>query len=276
MNRTATNPPASHTEARAVLYPAVTEAARRVSANTVGLIDVGCGAGFDLTVDRVGITYRDGHPLGDPHSPVQLSSAIVGHRPVPVHTMPKVRTRIGIDNDPIDVTDPAVAQRLRDSVPPDRPEQSARLDADITLTTATTAQLLRGDPIDLLPGAIARVPADALPVVTTTWALSRFSRERRLRFLHRLDESAAGRVVAWVSAEVVGVAPAVPTLGDRHACGHSIIGLAIFDGPALRAEAIGRCWSRGRMLSWLTDSAPHHRQLSDITCSIRSTPAPGR
>jgi hypothetical protein len=32
------------------------------------------------------------------------------------------------------------------------------------------------------------------------------------------------------------------------------IGLAVFDGSALRTEAIGRCWSRGRMLAWLADS----------------------
>jgi hypothetical protein len=59
---------------------------------------------------------------------------------------------------------------------------------------------------------------------------------------------------ATVSAEGVGVAPAIPTLGDRRASGRSIIGLAVFDGSALRAEAIGRCWSQGRMLAWLADS----------------------
>lgn len=237
-----------------MLYPAITEAARRVSADAVGLIDMGCGAGFDLTADLVGITYRNGHPLGDPNSPVQLSSAIVGHRPVPVQTMPRVLTRIGIDTDPIDVTDPAAVQRLRDSTPPHGPGLSARLDADIALTTAAAPQLLRGNTIDLLPDAIARVPEEALPVVTTTWALSRVSREHRLTFLHRLDESATGRVVVWVSAEGVGVAPAIPTFGDRHASGHSIVGLAIFDGSTLHTEAVGRCWSRGRMLSWLTGS----------------------
>jgi hypothetical protein len=102
--------------------------------------------------------------------------------------------------------------------------------------------------------ALAQVPADALPVVTTTWAMSRFPQERRLPFLHRLDEAAAGRTAAWVSVEGVGVAPAIPTLGDRRASGHSIIGLAVFGQPALRAEAIGRCWSRGRFLAWLGDS----------------------
>jgi hypothetical protein len=92
-----------------------------------------------------------------------------------------------------------------------------------------------------------------LPVVTTTWALSRLALESRLRFLQRLDEAAAGRAVAWVSAEGVGVAPAIPTLGDRPAFGHSIIGLAVVDRTALRAAAVGRCWSRGRWLAWLAD-----------------------
>jgi uncharacterized membrane protein (DUF441 family) len=91
-------------------------------------------------------------------------------------------------------------------------------------------------------------------VVITTWALSRFPPESRLRFLHRLGEAAAGRTVAWVSAEGVGVAPTIPTLGDRRASGHSIIGVAVFDGSAVRADAVGRCWSRGRFLAWLADA----------------------
>jgi hypothetical protein len=113
---------------------------------------------------------------------------------------------------------------------------------------------LEGDAVDALPDAIARVPADAVAVVTTTWALSRLPRESRLRFLQHLREVAAGRTVALVSAEGVGVAPAIPTLGDRRASGHSIVGLAVLDRSVLRAEAIGRCWSQGRWLAWLTAS----------------------
>lgn len=124
----------------------------------------------------------------------------------------------------------------------------------MALAAADPPQLLRGTAVELLPDALARVPADVLPVVTTTWALSQLSLESRLRFLHRLDEAPAGRAVAWVSAEGVGVAPAIPTLGDRRASGHSIIGLAVFDRSALRAEAVGRCWSRGRQLAWLAGS----------------------
>ena len=238
----------------AVLYPAVAEAARRVGADAVGLIDVGCSAGFNLSVDRVGVTYGGGRALGDPSSPVQLSSALVGDRPVPARAVPPVVARVGIDVDPLDVTDPEDARWLRACVAPDQPERSARLEAAMALAATAPPVLLRGDPLAVLPDAVARVPADALPVVTTTWSLSHLPLEDRLRFLQRLDEAAAGRTVAWVSAEGVGVAPAIPTRGDRRAFGHSIVGLAVFDRAAVRAEAVGRCWSRGRWLAWLADA----------------------
>lgn len=67
-------------------------------------------------------------------------------------------------------------------------------------------------------------------------------------------DAATDRPVAWVSAEGVGVAPAIPTFGDRRAFGHSIIGVAVFDHSALHAEAVGRTWSQGRLLAWLADS----------------------
>ena len=178
-----------------MLYPAIAEAGRRVGASAVGLIDVSCSAGLNLNVDRVGITYSNGQSLGDPSSPVQQSSSVVGDRAIPTRAMPQVVARVGVDLDPLDVTD---ARWLRACLWPDQPE----------------------------------------------WIT---------RFLHRLDEAAAGRSVAWVSAEGVGVAPMMPTLGDRRSSGHSIIGVAVFDRSTLRAQAVGRCWSQGRWLGWLAD-----------------------
>lgn len=237
----------------AVLYPAIAEAAHRLGASAVGLIDVGCAAGLNLMVDRVGIRYRNGQSLGDSSSPVQLRSSIVGDRPVPARAMPEVAVRVGVDPDPVDVTDADDARWLRACLAPDQPERAARLDAEMALAATVPALLLHGDAVAMLPDAVARVAADALPVVTTTWAVSRFPLESRLRFLHHLGEAAAARPVAWVSAEGVGVAPAIPTLGDRRAFGHSIIGLAMFHRSAVRAEALGRCWSQGRWLAWLAD-----------------------
>ncbi|MGY1833555.1 DUF2332 domain-containing protein [Blastococcus sp. SYSU DS0510] len=233
----------------AVLHPVVAEAAWRAAADAVGLVDVGCAAGFGLRVDRVAIGYGDGPWLGEPASPVRLRVRVVGDRPVPHRAVPEVVARVGVDPDPLDVTDPHDTRWLRACLPPDDREARAHLDAAIALTAGAPPLLLRGNPVDLLPEALARVPAGALPVVTTTWALSRLPPEGRRRFVHRLEE-AAGRAVAWVSAEGVGVAPGIPTLGDRPASGHSILGLALLDGATRQAEALGRCWSRGRLLSW--------------------------
>lgn len=229
----------------AVLYPAIAEVARRAGADALGLIDLAGSAGLNLHVDRLGIAYDDGRFLGDPSSPVRLTASIVGKRPVPDRAVPDVVARIAVDPHPVDPADPDDARWLRACA---GPEAAARLDAELAVATADPPTLLPGDDVT---DAIARVPAGALPVVTTTWALSRVSPERRLRFLQRVQDAASGRPVAWVSVEGVGVAPAVPTFGDRRASGHSIIGLALADHTTLRVEGVGRCWSRGRLLSWL-------------------------
>ncbi len=236
-----------------VLYPAVAEAAHRLDAAAVALIDVGCSVGVNLQVDRVGITYSTGQFLGDPASPVQLTADLRGHGPVPGRAMPPVAARIGIDPDPIEVTDPQESRWLRACTPADRTNQVAELNDALTLLTSAPARLLAGNPVDVLPDVIAHVPAEAVPVVITTWALARHPRDDRVRFWQQLDRAATHRPVAWISVEGVGVAPAVPTFGDRHASGHSIIGVTVLEHGRLYAEAVGRAWSRGRLMSWLTD-----------------------
>lgn len=237
----------------AVLYPAIAEAARRAGASAVGLIDVGRSAGLNLGVDRAGITYGNGQRLGDSDSAVQVSASIVGDRPIPTHPIPEVTTRVVLDRDPIDVTNPDDARWLQACLPPDQPERAALLAAELTLAADHPPLLRRGDPVQVLAEAVDRVPADALPIVSTTWALSAVTAPSRARFVEQLAHAGAGRLVMWVSVEGVGVAPGIPTLGDRPASGHSLIGLAAFDSSRVRAEAVGRCWSRGRLLSWFAD-----------------------
>jgi hypothetical protein len=238
----------------AVLHPAIGEAARRADASAVGLVDVGCSAGLNLHVDRIGIAYSDGRAVGDPTSAVQVSVTVRGCRPVPTRALPEVVARVRVDRARIDVTDPDDVRWLRACLPPDAPQRSAELEAALAVAACEPALLLQGDAVDVLPEALARVPAGALPVVTTTWALSRLPPAGRRRLLEALHDGAAERPVAWVSAEGVGVAPEVPTLGDRPASGHSLVGVALFDRSTRRVDAVGRCWSRGSRLEWLADS----------------------
>ncbi|MFF0340771.1 DUF2332 domain-containing protein [Kribbella sp. NPDC004875] len=235
----------------AVLYPAVAEVARRVDAEAIALIDVGRAGGLNLNVDRVGIAYSDGQSLGDSGSSVQVSASIVGDRRLPAGAIPQVVRRAVVDVDPVDVTDVDQTRWLRACLPPDDGDGLALLGAELELAGAAAPTLIRGEPVDMLPHALAQVPADVVPVVTTTWALSNVPLEGRLRFFQHLNDAATHRPVAWVAVEGVGVAPAIPTFGDRRASGHSIISLATFSHSSLHAESVGRTWSRGKLLSWL-------------------------
>lgn len=234
----------------AVLRPALAEVAHRAGADAVGLIDVEPGSGVNLHADRVGVAYDDGLFLGGASSTVRVEAVAVRGHSVPDRVVPPVRARIGLEADPVDPTDPEELRWLHACLPPDRPEAHARLEAEVGLSAAEPPLLLRGDPLDLLVEAVERVPENVLPVVTTTWALSNRSQEDRLRFLRRLDAAATRRTVAWVAVEGVGVAPGLPTLGDRPASGHSLVGLTLLRHASLHAEVVGRCWSRGRMLAW--------------------------
>lgn len=233
-----------------VLHPAVALAARRAGADTVALVDVG-SSGLNLVVDRVAVTYSDGTVLGDRSSPVHVRCRLAKGRPVPTEPFPRVVARVVATTAPFDPTSAEDARRTLASLAPDDPDARARLEAELALTAADPPRLVRGRLPEALAAALAGLLPGALPVVITTWALSRLRAERRERFLRVLDEAAVDRPVAWVSVEGVGVAPGVPTLGDRPASGHSIVGLASFGLPRPRVEAVGRCWSRGAVLEWL-------------------------
>ena len=155
---------------------------------------------------------------------------------------------------PLDVTDEDVVGWMCTSASSDSADD---LRDELRLAASLPRVPLAGDVVDLLPIAVERVPAGALPVIMTTWSLSRLKPARRLRVWERLRESAGTRPMVWVSVEGVGIAPHVPTLGDRPASGHSIIGLGLYDGSAWSVEALGRCWSRGRMIEWVVGRTDH-------------------
>lgn len=80
-----------------------------------------------------------------------------------------------------------------------------------------TATVRGGRPVPATPlpevvrvSSVDAVPAGALAVVTSVWALSRLLASRRPAELARLQEAAVGRPIAWVTVEGVGVVPGRP------------------------------------------------------------------
>lgn len=233
-----------------VLYPAIATAARLAGAEAVQLVHVGSPTGLATLVDRVRVAYANGPVLGDPASPVTARCRLVGERPVPTEPFPQVLGRVAVHGEPIDLASADAVTWLRASLAPDDAEGLARLDAELALVAATPPRTVRGDVLTALPAVLHAVPTGVLPVVFTTWTVSQLDAEGRARFVQVLDMMAVDGPVAWVSVEGVGVAPGVPTLGDRPASGHSIVGSSLF-GLRPRTVAVGRCWQRGARMEWL-------------------------
>jgi hypothetical protein len=98
---------------------------------------------------------------------VELSSSIVGDRPIPARAMPEVVARVGVDLDPVDVTDADDARWLRACLCPDQPERDARLEAEMALAATGPPLLLQGDAVELLPAAERGVGGAARTSVNT-------------------------------------------------------------------------------------------------------------
>ena len=120
----------------------------------LALVEVGASAGLCLYPDRYSYSY-DGRQVGPP-SPVHLHCTTSGPVPVPSGP-PEVVARIGVDLNPLDVTDPADLAWLRALVWPGTVEEErlARLGAAAALAAQEPPTLLAGDLVDRLPDALA-------------------------------------------------------------------------------------------------------------------------
>jgi hypothetical protein len=204
----------------------------------LALVEVGTSAGLCLYPDRYSYEY-DGRPVGV-RSPVHLRCTTSGQMPVPPR-LPRVVARIGIDLNPLDVTDPDDRSWLRALVwpGPHEAERLDRLDAAAAIVADDPPTLLSGDLLDRLPEALALVPDGATPVVLHTAVLPYLAADHRAAFVDRV-RTLPGR---WVAQEGAGM---VPGTGQSHPGGwgpHFVLSL---DGRPVAHTA-----PHGGRIDWL-------------------------
>lgn len=232
----------------APLAPLVAEAARRLGVDRVALIDVGRPAGLNLVVDLARVDYSTGVSLGSPGSPVRITADVIRRAAPPSTALPTVERRIVLARSPLDLGSASERLLAVESSPIERREAAL---AQADLLAGHGVVRVPGDPVATLSSAVSSLPAGVTPIVTTTWAVSALAASRRAALLAAVASLARERRIAWVSVEGVGVAPSIPTFGDRPASGHSILGVAVSSGGQLRFDAVGRCWQRGAKVAWL-------------------------
>jgi hypothetical protein len=207
----------------------------------LALIEVGTSAGLCLYPDRYSYEY-DGRPVG-PRRQVHLQCVTSGEFPLP-DRLPQIAARIGIDLNPLDVTDPDDRAWLRALVWPGpvEAERLHRLDAAATVAVHEPPTMLAGDLVERLPDALALVPDGAIPVVLHTAVLPYVDSDHRTAFVERVRSLP----VRWVAQEGAGM---VAGTGRPYPGGwgpHLVLNL---DGCPLAHTA-----SHGGRIDWLGDA----------------------
>lgn len=221
----------------ACLVPAFSYVALRERNEPLAMVDFGCSAGLNLLFDRFHIDYG-ALSWGDTTSPVQLNTELRGDgRPRLTEGRPRVAYRIGLDLNPIDVTDEDQLLWLRALIWPEHISRQQALVAAASLMMREPQTLLSGDGLELLPMVLANLP-EGLPIlVYTSFVMYQLSREMREGFLRILRDVAARRPLYLVSMD-----------GNTLL---SEITLITWQGGEQRQEKLLECAAHGQWLRWL-------------------------
>jgi len=236
----------------AILGPALTEVAARCG-EPLGLVDVGCSAGANMYCDRYHLDYGANGSTGPADAAVRIACEVIGGHPPLAPMLPAIAARIGIDRDPVDLTDDDNVRWQLACVWPDT-GRLPRTRRALEEVRRTPPLIVRGDAVETVGDVVARLPGEATAVVTTTWAIAYLPPARRIEFRDALAAASRDRTVAWVSAESAGVIEffghtAAPA--DANGMEASVLGLALFRGGQAAAEVLAFVHPHGNWIEWL-------------------------
>ena len=186
----------------AYLLPAFSLIANQSQGLPLSLVDIGTSAGLHLLWDRYSYEYV-GHAItGDTSSPVHVRADIRGSNlpPIPAR-FPSVAFRIGLDLNPVRLTDPDSALWLRALIWPEHERRAVQLKGAIGLAIDDPPTLVAGNALETLPDILGRIPSESTLCIFHNYTLNQFSLEDRQRFDAILDDCSADRDVHLLSGE---------------------------------------------------------------------------
>ncbi len=185
----------------ACLLPAFGLASRE-SERPLSVVDIGASAGLNLLWDRYGYDYGRGGKYGDANSPVQISCTLRGQLKPPIpEVFPRVESRVGIDLNPMDVSDPEEMLWLRSLVWPEHTRRAELLKQAIALARQNPPRIVGGDVIDVLPDMLAELPEDSTSCLFHSHTAYQFPQELRNRLSSQIAELSQRRNLFEISFE---------------------------------------------------------------------------
>jgi hypothetical protein len=234
------------------------------TADPIGLVDLGTGAGLGLQLDR----YRylvDGRPSGPEPAALTLPCEVRGRRPPPPADLPPIAERAGIEASPVDLQDPSARSWLVACAPPEA-SALARLTAAMAVARQHPAVIVAGDVVAELPGVLASFPPDRSITVVDAYLAVFLSPGQRAQLAAVLAEAGRARPVTWLSLDpLVPLGPAgrdsvqgLPLPGglvadyQRHGV-FAVLGARTFHRGADAGRLLARAHPSGQWVEWLDE-----------------------
>jgi hypothetical protein len=207
----------------------------------LNLIEIGPSAGLNLNWDRYRIRYlRNGEAFesGPPDAALLIDCELRGSNVPPHGSSPKVASRVGLELNPVDLSDPYWRDWLKALIFPDHVARFARLEQAIELFRHRPAEIRAGDALANLADAIARLPEDQPVVVYHSFVIYQFSEEMREALDNILTMAGLGRTVWRLSLE-------------GSLAGENTLSLGRYHDGSKAVRPLARAHAHGTWLEWL-------------------------
>lgn len=226
----------------ATLTPAL---ARLAGDEPLALIEVGASAGLCLYPDRYSYSWstEDG-PVMAGEGP-RLDCEVSGPFPRRV-TVPRVSSRVGVDLNPLSVTDDDAMAWLANLIWPEQDARRERLRVAVEVARADPPTLVRGDLLTELPGQVERARAAGRVVVFHSAVIAYLEAADRARFQEMMTALVADGRCHWVSNEGPNVLPDVTATGPPVPDDLASFMLGV-DG-----QVVAWTHGHGQSMAWLT------------------------
>lgn len=215
------------------MLPAYEHVSRESHGLPLSIIDVGASAGLHMLWPRYRYLFNKGGEVGDPDSPVRIESEVRGNLVPPIpRTLPEVTFRIGIDLNPVDLSDPDTIKWCMALIWPEHADRFQLLQAAIQVALQEQPNVIRGSIVERISDLVGMVPVESTLCLYHSHVLYQLSEGVRKDYREQVKQLSKERDIYWLSAQA-----------ER-------LELAVFSQSEVREYFLAHCHGHGKWFEW--------------------------